>query len=120
VVKLDAQIASMRQALQDAVDAHPGARLEIEVNRSYRAYRLAKDAPVLRRVTAALEAMGQGAPVLKAIGGGSDANVFNARGIAAVPVSTGMGSVHTHQECIALADMVRCVELVLHALQWKG
>jgi tripeptide aminopeptidase len=120
VTKLDAQIAAMRQALQDAVDKHPGARLEVCVKRSYQAYRLAEDAPVLRRVASALEAMDLGAPVLKAIGGGSDANVFNARGIAAVPISTGMSGVHTNQECIAVADMARCAELVLHALQWKG
>jgi tripeptide aminopeptidase len=120
VAKLDAQIAAMRQALQDAVDAHPGARLDICVQRSYQAYRLAQDAPVLQRVAAALKAIGEGEPVLKSIGGGSDANVFNARGIAAVPVSTGMSSVHTHQECIAVADMARCAQLVLHALQWEG
>jgi tripeptide aminopeptidase len=117
VAKLDAQIASMRQALQDEVDAHAGARLEVHVKRSYQAYRLAEDAPVIRRVAAALEAMGQGEPILKASGGGSDANVFNARGIPAVPISTGMNGVHTNQECIAVADMVRCAELVLHALQ---
>ena len=64
--------------------------------------------------------MGLGAPVLKAIGGGSDANVFNARGILALPVSTGMSSVHTNQECIAVADMVRCAELVMHTLWWEG
>jgi tripeptide aminopeptidase len=120
VAKLDAQIASMRQALQDEVEAHPGARLEVHVKRSYQAYRLAEDAPVIQRVAAALEAMGQGALILKASGGGSDANVFNARGIPALPVSTGMSGVHTNQECIAVADMVRCAELVLHALQWKG
>ena len=120
VAKLDAQIASMCRALQDAVDAHPGAQLDVCVKRSYQAYRLAEDAPVLQRVAAALDALGESAPVLKAIGGGSDANVFNARGIAAVPVSTGMSGVHTNQECIAVADMVRCAELVLHALQWEG
>jgi tripeptide aminopeptidase len=120
VAKLDAQILAMRQALQDAVDAHPGAELETSVSRTYQAYRLAEDAPVLRRVADVLAAMGENAPVLKSIGGGSDANVFNARGIAAVPVSTGMSSVHTRQEFIALADMVRCAELVLRALQWKG
>jgi tripeptide aminopeptidase len=120
VAKLDAQIASMRQALQDEVEAHPGARLEVYVKRSYQAYRLAKDAPVLQRVAAALAAMGQGTPILKASGGGSDANVFNARGIPAVPISTGMSGVHTNQECIAVADMVRCAELVLRALQRKG
>jgi tripeptide aminopeptidase len=120
VDRLDAQIAAMRQALQDAVDAYPGAELEIRIERSYQAYSLDEDAPVIQRVAAALEAMGEEAPVLRAVGGGSDANVFNARGIPALPVSTGMSSVHTHQECIAVADMVRCAELVLHALQWEG
>ena len=60
VAKLDAQIAAMRQALQDAVDAHPGAGLEICVQRSYQAYRLDENAPVLRRVAAALARYGGG------------------------------------------------------------
>jgi tripeptide aminopeptidase len=120
VHKLDAQIAAMSRALQNAVEAHPGAKLKVSVERSYEAYRLAEGSPVIQRVAAALRAMDLGAPVLKAIGGGSDANVFNARGILALPVSTGMSSVHTHQECIAVADMVRCAELVLHAIQWEG
>jgi tripeptide aminopeptidase len=120
VDKLDAQIATMCQALQDQVDAHPGARLEVHVTRSYQAYRLAEDAPALRRVAAALQAIGEGPLLLKASGGGSDANVFNERGIVAVPISTGMSGVHTNRECITVADMVRCAELVLHALLWEG
>ena len=71
----------------------------------------------MRRVARALEAMGEGAPVLQAGGGGSDANILNARGIAAVPISTGMQSVHTTHECVAVTDMVRCAEFVLRALQ---
>jgi tripeptide aminopeptidase len=60
--------------------------------------------------------MGEEPPVLQIGGGGSDANILNARGIAAVPISTGMEGVHTADEHVAIADMVRCVELVLHAL----
>jgi tripeptide aminopeptidase len=116
LAKLDAQIAAMRAALEGAVAAQQGARLELEIERAYEAYRLPLDAPLLGRVGAALEAMGEGAPTFRASGGGSDANVFNACGIAAVPISTGMQGVHTHQECIAVADMVRCAEFVLHAL----
>ena len=72
--------------------------------------------PLLQRVGRALQAMGEDALVLKAGGGGSDANILNARGIAAVPISTGMEGVHTTDEQIAVEDMVRCAELVLHAL----
>jgi len=118
VAKLDAQIAAMRKSLEDAVAAYTGARLEIQVERAYESYRLTADMPVVQRVAAALEAMGEGPPILKAGGGGSDANILNARGIAAVPVSTGMQGVHTNQECIAVGDMVRCAEFILQALQW--
>ncbi len=120
VTKLEAQIAAMCKSLEDAVAAHEGARLEIQIERAYESYRLTADMPVLQRVAAALEAMGEGLAILKAGGGGSDANILNARGIAAVPISTGMQGVHTNQECIAVGDMVRCAEFVLHALQWSA
>jgi len=115
--KLDAQIRSMRAALETAVAVNEGARLELDVARAYSSFRLDEDAPLLRRVARALVAMGEGAPVFKAGGGGSDANIFNARGIAALPISTGMEGVHTVNECVAVDDMVRCAEFVLRALQ---
>jgi tripeptide aminopeptidase len=117
VAKLDAQIAAMRAALETAVAAHEGAQLEIEIERAYSSFRLDAGAPLLRRIARALEAMGESAPILRAGGGGSDANILNSRGIAAVPISTGMQGVHTTDEHIAVADMVRCAELVLHVLQ---
>jgi tripeptide aminopeptidase len=93
-----------------------GARLDLEIERAYTSFRLEDGAPLLQRVERALKAMGEDTPVLQAGGGGSDANVLNARGIAAVPISTGMDGVHTTDEHVALEDMVRCCELVLHAL----
>jgi tripeptide aminopeptidase len=114
--KLDAQIRAMRAALETAVAVNEGARLELDVARAYSSFRLDEDAPLLRRVARALDAMGEGAPIFKAGGGGSDANIFNARGIAAVPISTGMEGVHTVNECVAVDDMVRCAEFVLRAL----
>jgi tripeptide aminopeptidase len=116
VHKLDAQIGTMRAALERAVAAHEGARLELEIERAYTSFRLDPESPLLRRVAAALEAIGEGAPIWQAGGGGSDANILNARGIAAVPISTGMAGVHTTGEHVAVADMVRCAEFVLSAL----
>lgn len=117
VNKLDAQIGAMRTALETAVAAHEGAQLELEIERAYTSFRIDEDAPLLRRVTRTLEAMGEGEPILRIGGGGSDANILNARGIAAVPISTGMQGVHTVNECVVVEDMVRCAEFVWKALQ---
>jgi len=117
VVKLDAQIAAMRRALEEAVAQHPGARLELDIGRSYEAYRLAKDEPLVQRIARALEAMGEPAPDFRLSGGGSDANILNARGITAVPISTGMQAVHTNQEWIAISDMARCAELLVRIVR---
>jgi tripeptide aminopeptidase len=116
-VKLEAQISAMRGALQEAVAQHPGADLELDIRRSYEAYRLAKDEQLIQRIARALAAMGEPAPDLQLSGGGSDANVLNARGITAVPISTGMQAVHTNQEWISVSSMARCAELVVRVLQ---
>jgi tripeptide aminopeptidase len=116
VDKLDAQIRAMRAALETAVSVNKGAQLDLEVERAYTSFRLDEDAPLLKRVAAALAAMDEEPPVLQIGGGGSDANILNARGIAAVPISTGMEGVHTTGEHVAVADMARCAEFVLRAL----
>jgi len=117
IAKLDAQIATMRSAMEQAVAQHPGAQLELDIRRTYEGYRLAEDEPLIHRIARALEAMGESAPDLRLSGGGSDANIYNTRGITAVPISTGMQAVHTNQEWIALSSMVRCAELVIHVLR---
>ena len=50
------------------------------------------------------------------IGGGSDANVFNERGIYAVILGTGMREIHTVHEWLDLGDFYTCADIVLHAL----
>jgi tripeptide aminopeptidase len=114
--KLDAQIASIREALEDATAAHQGAGLEWNARRTYESYRLSQHEPIIQQITDALLAMGEGQPTFRLTGGGSDANILNARGITAMPISTGMQSVHTNDECIAVSDMARCAELVLRLL----
>lgn len=114
--KLAAQVEAMRRSLEEAVVAYEGAWLEIAVRRIYNSYRLEPSTPLFRRIEDALSAMGEPPLALRLSGGGSDANVFNERGIAAVPISTGMQEVHTTAEWISLSDMARCAELVLRVL----
>jgi tripeptide aminopeptidase len=46
-------------------------------------------------------------------GGGSDANVFNSRGVRCVNLANGMTDVHTPDERIAVADLERMVAVTL-------
>lgn len=114
--KLDAQTAIIRQAFEEAVAEYPGARLELDIDRTYESYQLDADLPLMQRIAAALKAMGEDGPVFKLTGGGSDANIFNARGLTALPISTGMSDVHTNQESIAIADMVKSAEFMLRII----
>jgi tripeptide aminopeptidase len=109
--KLEAQTRAMVAALERAAQAH-GAKAEIEVRREYEAYHLDGDSPIFALVSAAMRSLNiEPRPI--PTGGGSDANVFNAAGLATVQLSAGMAEVHTPQEHVALEDMVTAAKIIL-------
>ena len=102
--KLAAQVAAMAAAFQDAAERN-STRVEFKINRSYNAYKLTEETPVVAHAIAAARRLGF-TPVLKASGGGADANIYAEHGITCAVISTGMAYVHTPHEHIAIADMV--------------
>ncbi|WP_028117404.1 M20/M25/M40 family metallo-hydrolase [Ferrimonas senticii] len=108
--KLAAQVEHMVATFQAAADKH-GAGIDIDVNRSYNPYRIAAEHPLVVAVSAAFTACGI-APILGSTGGGSDANIFNEKGLTTVNLSTGMAKVHTTDEYIAIADMVAIATMI--------
>ena len=56
------------------------------------------------------------APSQVITGGGSDANIFNKRGIKTINLSTGMQKVHSNEEYILLKDLYKGSLLVLKAI----
>ncbi len=111
MAKLEAVTRDMVQALERTAEAHE-ATVEVQITREYDAYRFDEHTPIIRLVSAAMRSIGI-EPILKATGGGSDANVFNAAGILTVQISAGMAAVHTCQEHVALSDMVTATQVVL-------
>ena len=109
--KLAAQTAKMVHALETAAQSH-GARVDVQVSRSYEAYVFSEAEEVVGRLMAACRARGV-QPLLVPTGGGSDANIFNAQGKQVVNLSAGMSGEHSTDEHIALADMVTCAQIVL-------
>ena len=112
--KLVEQIRAMVSALENAAREH-GASVRVEVAHKYDAYRLAEDAPIVQRAVAALQAMGV-EPRFEISGGGSDVNVLARRGISLANVSVGYRAIHSTEEHIAVADLVRSAEMVARLL----
>lgn len=113
--KLEVLTARIVQAFQDAAKRH-GARLEADVTRTYSTYRLGENEPIVQAVASAAVSLGHEVK-LRASGGGTDGNIYNAAGITCIVLSTGMAEVHTVHEHIAIADMVASTELLLESVQ---
>ncbi|MBI3909556.1 MAG: M20/M25/M40 family metallo-hydrolase, partial [Armatimonadetes bacterium] len=87
---------------------------DVRTQRIYSAYRLAETDPAPALAARAWTRCG---PPVRArfepTGGGSDASVFNARGISSVVLSCGYMAAHSSQEHVALADLVAGAEWVV-------
>jgi len=113
--KLERQKNIMLAAFERAAENH-GARLDMQLKHAYPLFRLSPAAPIVSHVSAALTRIGR-EPKLNVAGGGSDANVFNSRGIACVVVSMGVENVHTTAECVSVAELIKTAELALEVIR---
>lgn len=116
--KLAAQVEAMTSALAQAAERR-GVTVDVQVRHEYTAFSLGAEEPIIRLLTAGAQAAGI-EPVCVPTGGGSDSNIFNAAGIRITNISTGMEQVHTTQEQIAVADMVRAAEWLLACLRLRA
>jgi len=114
-LKLQAQTRAMVEALERSAAAH-GAKAEIKVTRLYTTYTFDENTPIVQWVSQAMRSMGI-QPLLHPTGGGSDANVFNAKGMSVVQISAGMHAVHTSEEHASLAEMLTTAQIILAAIR---
>jgi len=108
--KLERQVSQMIGAIEEGA-AEYGARVEVETTRHYSGFHLSDDDPVVRMACDAIRSLSM-QPKLLPSGGGSDANVFNARGLPAVVLGVGYRNIHTHAESIAIEDLISTSRLV--------
>jgi tripeptide aminopeptidase len=115
VDELDAQVEHMVTRFEAAA-AEWGTTVEIVHKRHYSAYNLPEDSQVVRIAQAASRALGF-EPTLRTTLGGSDANIYNAKGVPSIVVATGMDKIHTHDELISRKDLVDTARLALELLR---
>jgi tripeptide aminopeptidase len=111
-------LARVAAAMMDAMQAgatQAGVDLDIALVHEYRAFALTGRSPVVRLSKAALTDLGL-EPRMQASGGGSDANILNARGLPTVNLTAGMSQVHSPDEHVSLDDLERLCGLMLRMI----
>lgn len=114
VGELDEQVAHMIQRFEEAAKEW-GATVDIDHFRHYNSYQAPEDSPVVQIGLRASAACGL-EPKLRTTLGGSDANVYNAKGLPCVVMATGMDKIHTHDECISRESLVDTARLTYQVL----
>lgn len=113
--KLERQIAAMRRAFEETA-AEYGATVEFRVERMYPGYKYGDDHPVVETAMRAIRAIGR-TPKTLASGGGSDANVIAGYGVPTVNLAVGYEEIHSKNERMPIAELVKTAELVVAIVQ---
>ncbi len=113
----DAKAAALVERMVEAITlaaTETGIDVDLDVREHYRGYRHAPRSLVMRLAAAAAAAAGL--PFAAVVSnGGSDANVFNARGLPALTLGVGYERVHSPQEHIQLERLAQVCDFA-HAL----
>jgi tripeptide aminopeptidase len=92
------------------------AKADIEVNREYPLMNVSKDAHIVNVIKKAGNNLGFKLDY-KESGGGSDANIFNSRGIESVVLGSGMKNTHGLNESLDIDSMAKSAELLLESIK---
>lgn len=109
VDELDAQVDHMVKKFEEAGSTF-GAEVVIDHDRHYNCYWIPENAPVVQLAVAASSKLGF-EPTLRTTLGGSDANVYNQKGLPCIVLATGMEKIHTHDEFISRKDLINTARL---------
>lgn len=93
-----------------------GARTEVKMEMAYKAVKLPEDAEVINIAKRAVESVGL-QPQVRVICGGTDASIYNNKGIQTVVLGMGVKSEHSKDENIAVADMEKAVRMIRHIFE---
>ncbi len=111
LAKLTQVMDDVENIFKDVCSSH-GGKVDISFPPQYPLMRVDLDSPVVMRIKKCGETLGRDIDLIVA-GGGSDANIFNSRGLPTVILGTGMTDVHSAKENISLSDIKRTAEMVV-------
>jgi tripeptide aminopeptidase len=103
--------SAMDETMKQAASA-AGGTVEVFWVKEYDGFRVPDDHPALALVEGALGALGIESRKFLT-GGGSDGNVFAARGVTTVVLASGMSTVHSAHEMLPISELERLAALLV-------
>ncbi|RLL48138.1 M20/M25/M40 family metallo-hydrolase [Oceanobacillus piezotolerans] len=113
--KMEAQVDKMKKAFEETAKSF-GGEADVNVKIMYPGYKQNAGDQVVEIARKAAKAIGRESKLLKS-GGGSDANVIASFGIPTVNLAVGYEGIHTTDERISVANLVKVTELVVAIIQ---
>lgn len=113
--KLNEQSDHMVRCCQEAAEKFGGS-VEVNVETAYGAFKIDDDHPLVNVVKKACGELDIPAMTTKS-GGGSDTNIFNANGIAAINLGIGERKPHTLEEHLHIRDLENSARLVIEIIK---
>lgn len=113
--KLDVQSRHIKDCFKYAARKF-GATVDVDIQRSYAAFHLVPDNSVVLQCIGAMQGLGLETKLVST-GGGSDCNVFNAKGITAIDIAIGMTDVHTKKESIKISDLEMTTRVIVEIIK---
>lgn len=108
--KLDAITEDITREFE-RINEIPGASSKMQMVFEYPEYRLDPEGPVVKFAARAVERVGLEVKI-ETSGGGSDANIFNAAGLAIANLGVGMQNAHTTDEILESRDLTDIVRVL--------
>lgn len=93
-----------------------GAKAVVRMELAYKAVKIPEDAKEVAVAKRAVESIGL-VPQVRVICGGTDASIYNEKGIQTVIIGTGVRSEHSKEEHIYVEDMEKAVRMIHHIFQ---
>ncbi len=95
-----------------------GGQCEPSFTLSFQGFHFSAEMPLVQRLHRACHQAGV-APDPLIYYGGSDANVFNSRGVQVINTGIGANNPHSHEEHIRTADLAKGFEILLHLIDME-
>src|SRR5690625_43929 len=108
--KMEAQVAHMKERFESTAEEY-GGHAEVNTEVMYPGFKQQAGDEVVEIARQAAESIGLQSKLMES-GGGSDANIFAGFNIPTVNLAVGYEEIHTTNERIAVADLVKTAELV--------
>lgn len=116
--KLNAQVDHMLSEIEKAC-SKTGAKFSVEREHVFKGYNFSPESNLLKLLTKSATDVSI-TPRLETSGGGSVANVFNAKGLETCVVSCGMENPHTLEEKILVCDLEKTTQWIIRIVELVG